>query len=782
MGLFDNLKQKNMSARERAVTLISKETKEFGNLRGMTRNGLFDSGGANKIVKSMHESELSRILSLPVIRPLNEEEIEDYSRQMIFAEHFDKGFRLLARQAEAVMSYELWQRAFCPIGVGEGKTGISLMIPEKAYARGINKMVLIIPPSLIEQLVNVDIPFWRRHTSISYPIHVLAGRTPKARKAMVSSGRRGLYIMTYSILSTSDTEMMFNEIEPELILCDEAQELGNRASARARRMKKVFEDFTPQLVPMSGTITNKTVMDYYTLAKEALGHSCFLPIDPTSAVDWGARLDAEITKGDIDTRKWNSGVLEPLVTWAKEYREREVAEAIVDMKVPFTAGDFLIERCCDDIVKQNNSVLEKLEKCLHCKTPVIKKEMLSPELPPGVAGFRRAFAFRMRTCPGVVSSPKNTIKTALSFDNWDISLEEKYSYDSWDRIRELVDGVVCQNLTPNGDEIKHAMHAWKWLYQLHGGGFYTELIWPEVDFLADRRRISVADATEYLERGRDFHAGAQAYNAFLRTFLEDTHIPGLDTPFLVGQDMYRNQDTNVPRALYEVWKDHKDLDFPERKQFLRQVPRTDDFGRLRNAIRVCPFKIDAMVRWCKKMYLEDKKHGGLIWVHHQEMGDWAYEALKKANLPVLHCPAGKEFDTKIRNTRYRNHWVVASLNSHGTGKNLQHFYRNYFLEWPRSAALAEQSVGRTHRTGQTADRLTMFTCKTSEFDDMTFAATLNDALYIHQTSAAQRLIIADYKKPPAIYPCEVLHERGLKPTILTRDQKESLAEMFGQTT
>jgi len=126
--------------------------------------------------------------------------------------------------------------------------------------------------------------------------------------------------------------------------------------------------------------------------------------------------------------------------------------------------------------------------------------------------------------------------------------------------------------------------------------------------------------------------------------------------------------------------------------------------------------------------------------------------------------------------------VVASITAHGEGKNLQHFHNQYFLQWPRNAAAAEQALGRLHRSGQEADVVLAVTNNSLDFDKMNFGACLNDSLYIHQsTGVKQKLIYATYfPDNPEIFPSEVLKERGYQPTILNADLWRAMEDRFGK--
>ena len=294
-------------------------------------------------------------------------------------------------------------------------------------------------------------------------------------------------------------------------------------------------------------------------------------------------------------------------------------------------------------------------------------------------------------------------------------------------------------------------------------GFYNNLVWPETGELARRRHISEDLATELLDRALRLHVARQDYARALRTWLDRHHLPGLDTPFLVGGSMSRHGEAEVGADLFHWWKIAKDLEDPE-------LPERDSYP-----VRVCSYKVDAATSWA--LDGSRRGHGGIIWYYHQAMGVWLTEALQgvfEADR-ILHAPAGA--DTAILENAGK--FVVASIKAHGVGKNLQHHhYEQLFVQWPRGADTAEQAIGRTHRMGQERDEVVIHTVNTLPWDHDNFAATLNDSLYIHQTAQEQKLIQAAYDPIPKVMPWEVLKERGFQPQELSPEMRALMGEKF----
>ncbi len=657
-------------------------------------------------------AEIRRIIGMPLVFDMDDAECEVYCKNNIIAAAYEKMFRFFPVQAEAGAAFELYHGGFFPVGVGWGKTLIGLLIANKAYLSGTKKIMLLLPAQNFSEFMMVHLPMARTRIPINFPIHAVGGKSEHVRRALCSSGKKGLYVVPYSMLSTPDSVDNLNAINPTLIICDEAHNLKNRKAARTNRLFTFIEKHKPAGVCMSGTITQKSIKDYFHLIKWCLNRHCPLPLSTHLANDWAVVLDSAATQnGNQWVSETQQGPLLPLIDWARS---------------TFPLGGPYEEN---------------------------------------IAGFRKAYDARFRTAPGVVSSGDAEIGTSLTLSNKPVKVSDKYP--GYARLEELGTQVTETWTTPNGDEIDHAIHLWKWLNEIYGAGFYNELTWPEADVYAKRKGIAEALAGETITRAKEHHSYGQIYYKTLRRWLEGNSKPKLDTPFLVGSNMSTYGARDVGAELYDPWRDWKDLDFEGR-------PDRDS-----RAVRVCDFKIQACVQWATQF--ADKTEGCIIWYYHQAVGTWLRQELE-ARLPceIMHCPAGERFNQMMIDTSNKNKIVLASMTAHGTGKNLQHFQHQYFMQWPRPAMKAEQTLGRTHRNGQLADELVVHTNITSIFDQLNFAACLNDALYIQQTTGTrQKIIYCNYDPLPKIFPNSVLVERGLRPQVLSRQMQIDMNERFG---
>jgi hypothetical protein len=85
--------------------------------------------------------------------------------------------------------------------------------------------------------------------------------------------------------------------------------------------------------------------------------------------------------------------------------------------------------------------------------------------------------------------------------------------------------------------------------------------------------------------------------------------------------------------------------------------------------------------------------------------------------------------------------VVASIQAHGVGRNLQMFSSNLVVSCPSAGADWEQLLGRTHRQGQQADEVTYEYFDTFDHEVKT---AVKDAEYIKGILGQdQRLLYCD---------------------------------------
>ena len=656
--------------------------------------------------------ELKRIVNVP-LRYIPDDDVLDLISQNYFqATAYNEGWRLLPTQAQSLLAYNEIGGAFLPLAVGGGKTLTSLLIANDAYLAGKQKIMLIVPPALATQLCDTDIKHWRPLTIFNTPIHRIHGLSKTKRKQLANSGRKGLYIFTYSLLSSADAHEILEAIQPDLIILDEAHSVSKR-SARTRRFTQYLHAYHPQVVALSGTMTQKTLMDYFEIARAALGKNNFLPNSLVLTEAWSRLIDSSATSmSDFRSdEQSDAGPLKYVLEWAR-------------LNFPGTAFE--------------NSVL----------------------------GFRKTFKKRLTTTPGVVCSSGDDLPYSLYIKNEPV--EDYKSAPGWDKVEELVRQLDEKWLTPNGDEIEEAMHLFRWKYWIQGAGFYSERYWPDIDWMMRREKYdNEEEAKGILEMSQEYHEKDMQYSRELRAWIRDRGCNGLDTRMLIGNNMSNHGDRDVGAGLFKSWNAWKDADFEGRIE------------RNKRAVRVCGFKIEQAVRYAKSI---PKGEGCLIWYDNDEIGEWVHERMVEEGLDPLFCKAGETYN-RILNDREKckGRIIILTSNAHFQGKNLQFDRNQFYLQWPRSAARVEQTIGRQHRLKQEYDEVYVTTCNTTEFDHVLFGATLNDAAYVHQSQGnKQKLIYAKYLPKPTVVPFEVLMEWGAKPKTLTVSERVVLTKAFGE--
>lgn len=663
------------------------------------------------------QSEISRICSIPINYPLTKEEIEAINQTHVKPEAYRDGFRLKDRQAEAIHEYDMNNGVFAQLEVGGGKTLICLRIVGLATERGLNRICLFVPSQVYAQLVHHDIGWARQRVSLGLTFYCMGGKSLQQRRSL-AGGRRGCWVIPYSLLSARDSSDILEAISPELMIFDEAHNLKNRTSARTKRILHYWKDKRPQCVFTSGTMTAKSLRDYAHLLTMSLGRGAPVPVEAEVVNEWAATLDSEQSaeptsgwaKGE---RKTSAGALRPLINWSNQ-------------NFPGT--------------------------------------VLNHDVP----GFRMAFQNRLMTTPGVVSAPAEALGTSLVISNRKADL---MAHDGGALLQQLTDRLINEWVTPGGDELEHAMLVWGWRNQLSSGIYYDQ-VWPDAGELAEKDKISVDAAAALIEASITHHKALQDYHKTLRHWFSHTpHRPGLDTPMLVGKHLSVHGAEglgSLGRDLHDSWLKARELDFDGRVE------------RLSVPVRVCPYKIAEAIAWVKEgndgiVWFYHNELG--LWAKELFLAagiDVAFCPAGRQHDEFLTGEGATE--------RTRGKILLCSMKAHGTGKNLQYKANQFFLQLPISETDVEQNIGRTHRTGQEADVVEVSTVISNDFDEMALSAILNDALYVRETMGSPRkVLIATWDPLPTIYTSQVLIRAGANAKMLNARQQMLLNERF-QTT
>jgi hypothetical protein len=666
------------------------------------------------------DEELARILSMPLI-PENLPRCPDreaYGRSLLnFAAPAD--FKLRDVQIDAVYSYEMFGGVFGPLGCGWGKTMITILCGVIGLRkRGHMRAVIMVPPEVFAQLTKRDLPDARRKLALDGIAFWPVDGDARERMRIASQPGPGVWIFKYSSLSQPTGLEELQAICPTLLILDEAHNLAKHDSARTKRWSsavnavdkaikegKFGSDITAkrvEVVALSGTITKKSVQDYSHLCRRALHELAPVPLKEQAVRSLGQVLDAENQATTLT--ELDQARMTRILEWARLHG-RDPYKAAIDRGMHLTFQE----------------------------------------------ATREAFQFRLRTSSGVVATGDQGVDCSLIL-SW--SEPPRPHTPEAERMADLMTKVAVDYVTPDGDAIDFGMHTYKWLWELTGG-FYNSLIWPEVEqlrseWIARGKVLTAGESKVLIEAAKAHNKLRQVYHQHLRRWLDSRHIPGCDTPMLVALEITRQlageptkfkispEVVHAYQAQKEAWYD----DLPER----RSVP-----------VRVCDYKIKAAVEWCRHHAPQNKGPGGIVWFHHPAMGKWLSEYLTAEGIEHTCAFAGQN------EAPFKDGLVLSSY-AHATGKNLQHQCRNLVLELRREAAVMEQMLARTHRSGQKADDVRGDLLISNGFDLALFGSILRDADYIQSTMGTmQRLCYATYAPPvPATSP-RLAYRLGIVP-------------------
>ena len=216
----------------------------------------------------VNSAELQRILRLPRRKLTPDPELMEAMTNYFRVPGGTMELRWI--QVAALYEAAVCNGLFGPIGVGHGKTLITLLM---ATAMDSRCTVLLLPAQLKKKTLREIDEVYAKHFKI-----------PLAR----------LRIHSYEELSRAATADLLDEHKPDLIVLDEAHKLKRPQSARTKRFLRYMQDNPGcRLVALSGTMTQRRLIEYAHLCELALGKGSPLPGSYREVVDWGGALDVE---------------------------------------------------------------------------------------------------------------------------------------------------------------------------------------------------------------------------------------------------------------------------------------------------------------------------------------------------------------------------------------------------------------------------------------------------------------------------------------------------------
>lgn len=237
--------------------------------------------------------DLARVYELPRRpRPSTKAEFDAFRKEFEFLKRpnpncccrsrFGRACALELRDTQAWTLHEMRQAGglLGAIPVGDGKTLLDLL--SAMVIPGCKVAVLLIPPSLREQMLQVDWEFYYQHWQLP---NLGDGAWFDPKKPM-------LHVKAYSELSSAKNSNMLDLIKPDLVIADEAQALRNSNAARTKRFRRYFSAApNTRFCAWSGTLTTRSLRDYAHLSNLALKEGSPTPLHWPTVEEWAGALD-----------------------------------------------------------------------------------------------------------------------------------------------------------------------------------------------------------------------------------------------------------------------------------------------------------------------------------------------------------------------------------------------------------------------------------------------------------------------------------------------------------
>ena len=144
--------------------------------------------------------------------------------------------------------------------------------------------VLLVPASLREKVLRLD-----------YPTLVDQYRLPRlvGAKVLPLAAEGELHVLSYETFSSLKHARVLEELQPDLIVCDEAHALRHASAARTKRFLAYFKEHRDcRLAVLSGTMTSRSIKDYAHLAWLALRENAPIPTKWSVLEEWATAIDA----------------------------------------------------------------------------------------------------------------------------------------------------------------------------------------------------------------------------------------------------------------------------------------------------------------------------------------------------------------------------------------------------------------------------------------------------------------------------------------------------------
>lgn len=324
------------------------------------------------------------------------------------------------------------------------------------------------------------------------------------------------------------------------------------------------------------------------------------------------------------------------------------------------------------------------------------------EIPDGgspQARAREAFKLRLIRTPGVIATTDARPSAALALRAVQTRLPA--------RIEEALTTLRRERVTPGGERIRYAMDLWRHAGEL-ACGYYSR--WdpePPAWWLEPRRQYREFESVT-LKHSRSLFKPSDVANA-----LDSGQLPDLK-----GVELLR------------AWREVRDEFRPN--SVAQWVDKT---------------ALDPALRW-----LEANPDHGLVWCSHVPAGELLSELGGVPFFASKGLPTNQRRFGKKRVDAWKGSAIV-SLSAIWKGFNLQHHHhQNLYVDVPTTAKKWQQSLGRTHRSGQTKGVTADVWLACDEHVDGLAYAMRRAAFVQEMFGQPQKLLYAENELPACVRP------------------------------
>lgn len=625
-------------------------------------------------------------------------------------------------QAAALRDIHDFRGAFLIVGVGRGKTPISLLAPVLVEAK---RPILIVPADLREQTIHKAIPEMRKH----WVLH------------------KNLKIIGYSELSLAKNADMLERYQPDMIIMDECHSVARPSAGRTKRLVRYMREH-PQttVVAMSGTVSNRSIRDYWHIIRWCLKDALTpLPLKWQLMAEWSDAID----EGVREDARMGPGVLlefcepEDMGNVRKGFRRRltqtpgvvatgveELGTSLIIRKHRVAGmddktfelmrhvrdtwddpnGDPITEavdlwrimrqlslgfwyrwwnqkgfnECLLRILKQNVSSVNSSSK----KSDLRRDESAIGNATTQISGgliIRPIEQQILKRCAHMTVKDSEMVSALATLRSEGITgTSESLGTDTTSRSKTI------KNYSINSRELAIFVER-------IGGSRYLKAVVTGVGSTSTMTtrpgKLEGFCAPRATEHSVSWEMILRAYPALLPILERAVKAAGPNDEWLAARKAWkqyvrevlkhnrRNLDTEL-----QVWNEC------ERE---RPTPEWVDWRGIKDT-----FKINTVAEWVSDFAIRDvcewmDKGPGIVWTEHAAFAERLSEV---SGVPYF--GPGKRASREILDA---SGVIIASIRAHGQGKNLQQWNRNLVTAPPSSGKTWEQVLGRTHREGQKSD-------------------------------------------------------------------------------